>query len=70
MGLEGVLTSAGWNGFGVAAMLLALAAFLAMTIHTLLRPKDEIEAAARLWMDDEVTRRPTASRGAQPHAER
>ena len=56
MGLEGVLTSAGWNSFGVVAMMLAMAAFMAVTVHTLLRPRDEIEAEARLWKDDEVTR--------------
>ena len=53
MGLKGILTLIGWNTCGVIATVISFAAFVGIVIWTLTRPQHEIDAAARLWMDDE-----------------
>ena len=52
MGLKGILTSMGLNGLGIATTIVAFVAFVGILIWTSTRPREQIEADARLWMDD------------------
>ncbi|NUQ61249.1 MAG: hypothetical protein HUU20_02105 [Pirellulales bacterium] len=53
MGLKGLMSGMGMSSFTIAAMVIALATFVAVVIWTFRRPRDEMEADSRLWMDDE-----------------
>jgi hypothetical protein len=53
MGLHGILTALGMNALGVVGLVLAFGAFLGILVWTFTRPADQIEAASRLWMDEE-----------------
>lgn len=53
MGLKGLMSGMGMSGFTMVAMVIALAAFVAVVVWTFSRPRDEMEAHSRLWMDEE-----------------
>jgi hypothetical protein len=52
MGLKGILTSIGLNGLGIATTVVAALVFVGIVIWAYTRPREQIEADARLWMDD------------------
>jgi cbb3-type cytochrome oxidase subunit 3 len=53
MGLKGLLTAVGANVFGMIALVIGLVAFVAVVIWAYSRPREQIEAESRLWLDDE-----------------
>jgi len=48
----GLTTDGAVQPFGVVAMLLFLAAFVAIVVHALTRPRAEVERHARLPLDE------------------
>ena len=53
MVLKSVLAGLNLNWLGVLSLLLAFAGFVAVLVWTFTRPREQIEAESRLWMDDE-----------------
>lgn len=51
--LRSVLGGLNLETLGMISLSLAVIGFLAVVVWTLSRPRQRIEADARLWMDDE-----------------
>ena len=53
MGLKGLMTSMGMNGFAEAGLVLSFLAFMAVLVWAMTRSRDEMEAKSRLWMEED-----------------
>lgn len=53
MGLKGLMTAMGMNGFALAGLLLSFALFVAVMIWVCTCPKARLEAQARLCIDQD-----------------
>ena len=53
MGIKGLMTAMGMNRFAELALLMSFIAFVAILVWIWTRPRGEIEAQARLCIDDD-----------------
>ena len=53
MGLKGLMTAMGMNGFALAGLLISFAAFAAILVWILMRPQGEMDNQARLCIDED-----------------
>ena len=53
MGLRGLMSALGMNFFALAGLVVSFAAFVAILIWLWRRPQSEIEAQARLCIDED-----------------
>lgn len=52
MGLKGLMSAMGMNGFATAALVICFVVFVAILVWTWTRPKSEIDRHARLCLDE------------------
>jgi hypothetical protein len=53
MGIKGLMTAMGMNGFALVGLLISFTAFVAILVWIWTRPQSEIELQARLCIDDD-----------------
>ncbi len=53
MGIKGLMTAMGMDGFALAALLIFFTAFVAILVWAWTRPRSEIDAQARLCIDED-----------------
>ncbi|MHB8897760.1 MAG: hypothetical protein ACYC6Y_03330 [Thermoguttaceae bacterium] len=53
MGLKGLMTVLGMNGFAIGALLVSFTTFVAILAWACTRPQREIDLQARLCIDDD-----------------
>jgi len=61
--LNDVMGSAGYGAISAVVTVVAFTAFIAIIVRTWTRPRQQIEAESRLWMDDESPADPRNSHG-------
>jgi hypothetical protein len=54
--LTSLLNLLNWNGLGTVLLVVFVAAFVAIVIHTIRRPRHEVERTARLPLADDRER--------------
>lgn len=55
MGLKGLMSAMGMNGFALLGLLISFTAFVAILVWIWTRPQREIEHQAQLCIDDDDT---------------
>lgn len=55
MGLKGLMSAMGMNGYALLGLVISFTAFVAILIWIWTRPQREIEDQARLCIDDDDT---------------
>lgn len=63
MGLKGLMTAMGMNGFALAGLLISFTAFVAILAWIWTRPQSEIELQAQLCIDEDDVSVSDASHG-------
>lgn len=63
MGLKGLMTAMGMNGFALAGLLISFTAFVAILVWILTRPQGEMDNQARLCIDEDDASTTDASSG-------
>lgn len=63
MGLKGLMTAMGMNGFALVGLLISFTAFVAILVWIWTRPQSEIDSQARLCIDDDDASVSGASHG-------
>ena len=53
MGLKGLMTAMGMNFFAVIGLIISFTVFLSILVWLWTRPQNEIDAQARLCIDDD-----------------
>jgi len=53
MGIKGLMTAMGMNGFALIGLLISFTAFVAILVWIWTRPQSEIELQARLCIDED-----------------